>query len=345
MLSGKSKAVTQADIATLVGVTQRTVSRCFLHPGAVEPGTLAQVLEAAGKAGYQPNRAARIIRGGCTECVTLLHDAAALDLCIHTTFLLSIQQCLRDRHLKLLLEDLSSGTGGAGFPDLHRSDGVLVACHSGLSGEAEVGIRSLSVPVVWVNTHGAHNGVCPDDQRAGREATEHLLHLGHRRIVFVDQPECRARVRLTPSAYCNCAARLAGYREAMSAAGLKPRWVQAEEGEPLAASLGVYRRLLFQSDRPTGLVVCRKRDAQAAVFATHTWRGLKVPRDLSIVTFTEDLPWTYPRLTSWVTPWKAMGKAAVEMLVDHIRKPESDWAHRWLPMERVEGVTCGKPPC
>ncbi|MEI6147633.1 MAG: LacI family DNA-binding transcriptional regulator [bacterium] len=345
MLPGKSKAVTQADIATLVGVTQRTVSRCFLQPGAVEPGILGRVTEAARKAGYHPNRAARIIRGGRSERVTLLHDAGASDPCVHAMFLLSVHQCLRDCHLNLSLEDLPSGAGRVSHSDLHMSDGVMVACHSGLSGEADAQVRRLSVPVVWVNTHGAHNGVCPDDQRAGREATEHLLHLGHRRIAFVDQPECRARVRLSPSAYCNCAARLAGYREAMSAAGLRPWLVQAEAGETLATALGVYRRLLLQSDRPTGLVVCRKRDAQAAVFATHTWRGLEVPRDLSIVTFTEDLPWTYPRLTAWVTPWKSMGKAAVEMLVDRMRRPESDWAHRWLPMERVEGVTCGKPPC
>jgi DNA-binding LacI/PurR family transcriptional regulator len=340
MLLKKPKAVTQHDVATLVGVSQRTVSRCFLQPEAIHPATRARILDVARQKGYHPNRAARIIRSGRSEHVTLLRDTGAPDSYIHSSFLWSVHQCLGEHNLDLAVRNFPSGSCESGGPVPLLSDGVVVPCHSGLPEEAGAFARRLSMPVVWVNTPGSGDCVCPNDRCAGRDATEHLLRLGHRRIAFVAQPPPPAR---DLPGYCNGSARLEGYREAMRAAGLAPRLLQPGEGETLDATVSLYRHVLALSDRPTGLVVCRPKEAQAAVFATYACHGMQVPRDLSIVTFSDELPWMAPRLTAWVTPWKTLGRLAVEMLVARMRMPESRSASRFIPMEMAPGVTCGKP--
>jgi DNA-binding LacI/PurR family transcriptional regulator len=197
------------------------------------------------------------------------------------------------------------------------------------------------MPVVWVNTMGVGDCVCPDDRRAGHDATESLLRLGHRRIAFVDQPGVGTTA--TPR-YCNYGARLEGYRTAMKAAGLKPWLLCVDKGETPDAMLKAFRCILASSERPTGLVICRKHEAQAAIFASYTCPGLQVPRDLSMVTFTDELPGMAPVVTAWVTPWKIMGRVSIETLMARMRAPEADSVLKFIPMEMAPGTTCDKPP-
>jgi LacI family transcriptional regulator len=317
------------------------VSRCFIQPEGVGDETRNRIFEVARQLGYRPNSAARSIRCGRSRCVVLLRDAQMPHHYLHTDLLGSIHQRLGDCHLGLKLESLSTD---GGMNDVFRqtaSDGVLILSHGALSGEAERYTQDLSIPVVWVNTLATADCVCPDDLRAGKEATDLLIGMGHRRIAFLDQPRTQKWVQVR---YCNAGARLEGYRQAMIAAGLDPLVLRvpatACDDEPMSAC----RQILNTPRRPTGLVTCRKEDAQIIVYAAYACHGMQIPRDLSIVTFSDEPPGTAPRLTAWVVPWPALGLAAVDMLVHKIEHAEPNVPPHLLPMQLHAGETVAGPP-
>lgn len=337
----KLKVATQYDVARMTGVSQRTVSRCFIQPDGVSGATRERVYEAAGKLGYRLNSAARSIRRGRSEFVMLLRDAGMPHHYLHTALLDSIHQRLGDCRLSLVLGKLPGEHEHEGrFPQAY-SDGALVFAHSALSEEAERHAQNLSVPVVWLNTLAAVDAVCPDDLRAGQDVTDHLIRLGHRRIAFLDQRRAEAPLQ---ARYCNAAARREGYRRAMDAAGLEPTVLHLDATENEAGLVSACTAIFGRPHRPTGLVICRKRDAQALVFAASVWFGMRIPRDLSVVTFVDGTPSATPSVTACMVPWHAMGLAAVDMLVQKIENPDMTATPSLLPMEWHSGETTANPP-
>jgi DNA-binding LacI/PurR family transcriptional regulator len=146
----------------------------------------------------------------------------------------------------------------------------------------------------------------------GLSATEHLVGLGHRRIGVVGGPHDVLCVQ----------ARVAGYRAAMSRAGL----AVPEEYVRYGADFGTYTgrdatmELLDLENPPTALFICADTMALGAYRALRE-RGLQVPDDLSIVGF-DDRPeshWVTPRLTTVRQPLDEMAEAAVSLLVRLMR--------------------------
>jgi DNA-binding LacI/PurR family transcriptional regulator len=142
---------------------------------------------------------------------------------------------------------------------------------------------------------------------ASREATEHLIGLGHRRIGYVGDRY----------GHHSDAERFAGYREALQKAGLPfvPELVahgdgKAEGGAPAMS------RLLALASPPTAVFCYNDVTALGVLHAIHV-RGLRVPADISIVGF-DDLffaPYTQPPLTTVRQPRKKMGQMAFESLL------------------------------
>ncbi|MFC5825114.1 LacI family DNA-binding transcriptional regulator [Nonomuraea insulae] len=139
-----------------------------------------------------------------------------------------------------------------------------------------------------------------------REATEHLIGLGHRRIAVVTG---------RPGVPC-AIERLAGYRQAMTAAGLPvdPRrevcgYFQRE------GALTATRELLA-TERPTAIFTCS--DAMAVgVYQALTEHGLRVPDDVSVVGFDDSWAAAHvtPALTTVRQPWPDLGSVALSGLL------------------------------
>ncbi|MCO1338840.1 hypothetical protein BJH93_08045 [Kocuria polaris] len=178
---------------------------------------------------------------------------------------------------------------------------------------------ALSVPVVVVAARTDVPAADPVqyvyvDQRDGaRQATEHLLGLGHRRIVHVSGPV----------GWFDAAERLRGWRETMAAAGCEA--VEAAAGDWFAAS---------GFDVGTGLVEQVRAGAVTAVFAANDYlaigllrafweAGVKVPDDVSVVGFDDLQSSAYyiPALTTVRQPFADVGRAALDALLDGAGAP------------------------
>jgi len=280
------------------------------------------------------------VRSGRFGTVGLLQSEDAAYSILPRGLLSGIHDALAEHDLRLLLTIFpDSKLTDEGFvPKILREsscDGLVINYNAAIPPRLVELIRQHRVPAVWVNSKHESDCVFPDDSRAGREATEHLLALGHRRVAYVDV--------CTPNHYSGDD-RLAGYREAMTAAN-RP-CIEVRQG--LAPS-GRFAFLLGwlsaqpAAARPTAAVTYNAEHAatllQAAVAA-----GIRVPDQLSIVTVHTEVPVEMGmHLDTMVLPEYDLGCEAVRMLLAKVDEPSRSFAPLPLSLRFARGATAVPP--
>lgn len=197
---------------------------------------------------------------------------------------------------------------------------------------------SLLMPLPHISS------VMADDYEGSRMAALHLLHLGHRRIAYL-QTDARAQVQ----------SRLQGYRAALREAGIKPekRWINELTGMP--DSLGNLQRghrimaQWLKSDWETsGCTALLAQNDEAAMGAIEAlWQaGIRVPEQVSVVGFdgTELCDYCSPRLTTVQVPFCDIGAAAAKVLLEQINTGNSKSQLIILPTTLKEGESTAPPP-
>jgi LacI family transcriptional regulator len=154
-------------------------------------------------------------------------------------------------------------------------------------------------------------------RRGARQAVDHLVTLGHRRIGVVSGPP----------GWMATEERREGWRQALDAAGIpEDPMLFVEADWELGPGAAAAAQLLELDDPPTAIFGFNDAIAIGAMKAA--WeRGLRVPEDVSIVGF-DDLPFATivtPPITTIRQPLAEMGRAGVGLvlrLLDN-RLPES----------------------
>jgi DNA-binding LacI/PurR family transcriptional regulator len=284
--------VTLQTIADAVGVSRTTVSNAYNRPDQLAPALREQILDTARRLGYSgPDPAARRLRSGRRDAIgLLLTDGLSHAFTDPAAGLLlqGIARTIENAGLALLLVPDQDGVQDAVVQSLCIY--ALPESHPSVAAALE---RRLPLVVVDEPRLAQHAYVGIEDRRGARLAAEHLLALGHRRFALM----CGASATQGE--------RLAGYREAVEAAGA--RWEAPE-----LATLG---NALVTDDRPTALLAGSDQLALSALEAARD-AGLVVPHDLSIVGF-DDIPgaaWSVPALTTVRQPLLRKGEIAGRML-------------------------------
>jgi LacI family transcriptional regulator len=151
-----------------------------------------------------------------------------------------------------------------------------------------------------------------DNEAAAFELTQHLLNLGHKRFGFI-----KGHPNQTVSQQ-----RLDGFMAALKAAGIPMEDIRVEQGYfTYRSGLDAAERLLAADPRPTAIFAGNDDMAAAAAGVAHRL-GLDVPGDVSIVGFDDtsiaDNIW--PALTTVHQPIAAMARAAVDLVLEEIRR-------------------------
>jgi len=150
-----------------------------------------------------------------------------------------------------------------------------------------------------------------DDEDAAKALVTHLIELGHRRVAHVLGIANHGASRW----------RFAGYKAALSAAGIPYDPDYVVEGEFMFGSGVVAARKLFDLAEPPTAIFAANDDMAAGVMWAANERGLKVPRDLSVCGF-DDTPLAsqlWPPLTTVRQPAREMGKLAALQLMELLR--------------------------
>ena len=197
-----------------------------------------------------------------------------------------------------------------------------------------------SIPVVLVDPF-VRSGEVPfvtSDHYAGmRQATLHLIGLGHRRIVYVTYLGLD---------FLTFQERLLGYETAMREAHLQEtscivRLPVAQQLLPEAVH--VFTDVL-EMVRPTACCCCHDDLAIWVIHVCHE-RGTRVPDDLSVVGFDDSgiASNVRPALTTVHVPLESIGERAVQILEGLIEEAQVSGQGTVLPTRLVERAST-KPP-
>jgi len=307
------------DVARESGVSVATASR-VLNPANSHPvgaATRDRVLKVAAELNYSSNGVARELRTRRLRTVgVIVHDIrdpyfsectrGITDAASAAGYLTMICNTDRDpetelRYVRLLSEQRVAGVlfVGAGLVDPSYAQEVrrLVRAIRAYGGEV-VALGPRSDP--WI-------AEVPDNRGGAQLATEHLIALGHEQIAFIDGP---AKLKTNEE-------RIAGYRNALSAAGLTFNEALVIAGQYTAdGGAEATKQLLDSSLEFTAIFASNDQMALGSLVAIHE-RGLRVPRDVSLVGF-DDLPfvrWLRPSLTTVAVPMLEIGAAGMRRLI------------------------------
>ncbi|MGP3534642.1 LacI family DNA-binding transcriptional regulator [Microbacterium sp. RD1] len=308
-----------ADVARLAGVSKSTASRALTGSGYVSEDTRLRVAEAAASIGYVPTTSAVSLATGRMQTVGVLMPTVSR--WFFAEVLAGVQSALLERDLDLTLYTAPPGTADRrriveDFLPRRRFDGLIVV---GLEpSDAETAcLERLGRPVVSVVGEPEHSSVVAiDDVQAARRATEHLLALGHRAIVFLGGDAAAAHWEHVDRL------RLRGYQQAMADAGLDDaaRHVRADVTMPGGYAAAV--DLLSEArERPTAIVAACDEVAIGAIIAARRL-AIAVPSELSVVGIDDHEYADMFALTTLEQIPREQGRAAVDMLVRAIGDPE-----------------------
>ena len=321
-------AVNRKEIANQAGVAESTVGMILCGRGQrYSKKTREKVLEVAKQLNYRPDIAARGLkmkrsfligvlintsnRNIAMDFLSGVHDALAEGDTSPVVFshrsaddtMKSIKRCL-DRRVDGLIVNVS-----AEAPDDVRQSQLLLR-------------DDLPVVEVFGRYLPGVPSVNIDNVAAGRDATQHLIDLGHRRIALLTHDHYDDAKDTDVGLHFDAFERYIGYEHAIQSADLKPIVVT----HPLVPDVKVndmffaggetsFDILTQHQEDPTGVVCYDDYQAYGLIRAARA-HDSALPRELSIISYgDQDLSRVIsPRLTTLQVPAWQVGYRSTRML-------------------------------
>lgn len=292
-----------------------SVSRVLNNHPDVSENMRERVLEAARELGYEPDFLGQSLRRGTTRSVGfLLRD---LSNPLFADIVKGAEQRLRQDGYSLLLMS-SEGDREVDARNLRilrqrRVDGLLLSLQSESHPQVVSDLSSADVPYVLIDREiaGVASSIVWCDHRTGvRDATRHLLSLGHRRIAVIWGP---ADVLATRD-------RLAGFGDALAEAGLEMDQSLVRLGS-YSTTFGYEQaiQLLSRDDAPTA-VISGSVQLTLGVLRAFMALGLRIGQDLALVGCdeVEFMRYTDPQISVIHRDGALIGRLASELLLDQL---------------------------
>lgn len=308
------RPATIEDVAKLAGVSIATVSRALRSPEKVAESTRKKVTAAIARTGYTANAMAQSLRMQRSRMVLVL--ASSIADSNFAGILTGLEKVANDRGYGVLIGNTEGITGleqtYLRFLSTGMADGlILLTGHIPVAGEPQTPLASLP-PIVATerpitNTDISYVGV--DDVAASKMATEYLVSLGHRRIVFISGGPADMRSDL----------RHRGYQKGLSEFREPLRDWRVEGDGTTESGRAVVERLFIKDDLPTAFF-CFNDDTAVGVISALQMRGYRIPDDFSVLGF-DDIPFSSnltPAITTIRQPRVQIGEKSMNILLDQL---------------------------
>lgn len=300
-----STEATLGQVAQAAGVSPSTVSRILNGTAVVSAEKREAVDKAIAELGFVPNPVARGLAGGRTLSIGVVTQS--LDSPFYGGALRGIEATLvQAGYSPLFVSGHWNAAQEARCIEVLRArrvDGLIVL--TGRLSDAALTACAQHQPVVVTGRKLKARGLYAldfDNFLGARQATRHLLGLGHRKIAFISgearHPDATERQR--------------GYRAELKEAGVAFNPALVVPGQFFEDSGRVAAERLIESREPfTAIFAANDQMAQGAALALHR-HGLKVPADVSLVGF-DDQPgsmFSLPPLSTVHHPIYELGQIA-----------------------------------
>ncbi|HVW18194.1 MAG TPA: LacI family DNA-binding transcriptional regulator [Solirubrobacteraceae bacterium] len=322
-------------VGRAAGVSRATVSRVVNGSPKVSPEAREAVQRAIAELGYTPNRAARSLVTRRTDTIALLLSepearvfadpffaammrgitAVTAEVDVNVVLLVAQDEAEHERARRYLRRD---HVDGVVLMSLHGDDPLPTL------------LEEAGVPTVQVGRPMGDADVCyvdADNRGGARTAVEHLLGGGRRRIATI----------AGPASMCAGIDRLAGYGDALRAAGLALEPALVEHGDfDEDSGHAAMRRLLEREPGIDGVFAASDLMAVGALRAIRE-SGREVPSDVAVVGFDNSpvARHALPPLTTIRQPLDEMSRHAAELLLRRVRGEDGGARQVVCPTELV----------
>lgn len=335
-------AVTIKDVAAAAGVSPSTVSRVCNDNASISKETKEKVRRIMAQLGYEPNLTQAQPETAGVKTIGIILPPSAKETFENPFFLETLrgisQFCNQrqyactiitgqdENEILRAIRTLIRGGEVEGFILLYSKEGDRIVdflCEEGL----------LYVLIGKPNQF-TNQTICIDNDNllAGKEATEYLYELGHRRIAYLG----------CDSSFLFSADRKSGYQLALLQHGLPVQPEYSVEIDYLSADgTDSLKELLSLPERPTAIVVSDDILA-VALERTCVQMGLSIPEDISIISFNNSIfaQLTSPQLTSMEVNSFQLGFEATSQVINHAENANLMATKIIVPHYIVERNSC-----
>ncbi len=339
-------------VAEKARVSVKTVSRVLNNEPNVTPDLKARVLAAVEKLGYSPSKAARTMAGSRSYLLVAFNDRRLtldnwrsergnewIDQMLYGAMLRCEQS---GYHLMFELVDRDSDQLERQITDVLSSlqpDGVILTPPNCENPVVLGALKKRNIPFVRLNTPARGQGprVYMDDRAAARQATKHLLGLGHKRIGMI----------AGDYKFSSSILRVETFQEVMAAAGHPVPEDRIYKGDfTFEAGVAGASALLDQPQPPTAIMASNDQMALGVISVAQA-RGLSVPGDLSVLSYDDTIGvrLSVPPLTAVRQPVAKMAETAADLLINASAAGEKQITGSTLvPFELMVRASTGPAP-
>ena len=314
---------TITDVAKLAGVSIKTVSRVINMEDSVTEETQKRVSAAIKQLNYQPNHAARNLKGTNSYTLGFVYDNP------NAYYIIQMQEGIlaecRERGYELIIHPCNTKQVDIvneikAMAKRSQLAGLVISPPLSETPEVLAVIEELELSFVRILS-GSEDSVEPTpcifvhDHDAAFKITEHLIAQGHQHIAFIGGDK----------SHRSTGERLQGYLAALKKHGLAINNDFVIDGQYTFDSGATEIKTLLQLEhKPTAVFCCNDEIAAGALFAARLM-GYDIPQQLAIAGF-EDSPFsrqTWPKLTTAAQPTNLIARKAASLLISHIAAKRS----------------------
>lgn len=349
----RTPSITVSDVARAANVSKATAARVLGGYGVVSDTIRADVMAAAKALDYRPNELARSMTTGRSGIIGVV--VGDIENPFFSLAVRGISDAARAAGFNVILansgERIEVEKAAVRLLIGKRVDGLIVTPSESRdishlrdihrSGRP-LALLDRALPDLDVDT------VTVDDRGIAMRATRILVDAGHRNIAYVtavdgEGHEYRDLGQIYTSSVRE---RIDGFLTVCRGAGIdRPeRYVRLGATSPVETRR-VADAALSGPDRPTAILASDSVIA-LEIFRVIRQRGLRVPEDISLITF-HDADWTSvttPPITVIDQPVYALGRSVAELLIRRLKGDSRPAERLILPTSIFERGSVGPPP-
>jgi LacI family transcriptional regulator len=309
--------VTIYDVAREANVSMATVSRVVNGNPNVKPATRKKVLEVIERLGYRPNAVARGLASKKTTTVGVIIPD------ISSTFFAELARGIEDIATMYKYNIILSNSDQNKEKELHllntmlgkQVDGI-VFMGGNITPEHVDEFEKSPVPIVLagsIEESAKIPSVNINYEQAAYDAVLSFIEKGHKQIGIAIGPLHEP---------INEAKKLAGYKRALSEAGIEYKEELVAEGDyTYDSGIEAFEKLMEASVKPTAIFAGSDEMALGVVHGAED-KGFSVPNDVEVISSdnTRLALMVRPQLTSVVQPLYDIGAVAMRLLTKYMNK-------------------------
>ncbi len=306
-------------VAEVAGVSVGTVSHVITGSVPVSEPLRAKVQAAIRKLNYHPNHVARSLKTSKTWTLGII--VPDLTISFFPQVISGAEAAARARDYSLIaVNSNDDGERQKSLLSLLRSqrvEGILLVVAAAPTPLNQIALMiDAGIPIVCLDRIPDRvpvDSVSVEDQDAAQLGVQHLIDMGHRRIVIVTGPLALKNERR----------RVQGYRQALQGAGIPLDESLIWPGNLRTPDIAAMCRERLSASPLPDAIFCTNGPTALGVLRAFRDRGLSTPRDIAFATFDEltvDDIFT-PSITTIVQPAYDIGYRAAQILLNRINGP------------------------